>query len=262
MKPIRRLVLLCALAAVAAGPGQAVHAETAPPASGGLTAREILDRADDVLTSYEDQSLTSTLTVIDTDGTEKVREFKVWQKAGMRMAKFVNPPSERGIGLLTLDTKTSYVYLPEYKRVRRVAAHVRNQTWGGTEFTHEDMALVRFGTEYDPSLLNETDTHWRLELTPKPGSDSSYAKLVLSVGKERFPVERIEYYDRHGTELLKVEERSDFRLYDGKHYNASRVVVTNVKNNRKTVLINSDYRFDQGLRDDFFTERTLKLPVR
>jgi outer membrane lipoprotein-sorting protein len=254
-------VLLCALTG-SGSVGPALGAETEAPSSEGLTAQEILDRADAVLTTYEDQTLTSTLTVIEADGTERVRELKVWEKGTMRVAKFVNPPSERGIGLLTLDSKTNYVYLPEYKRVRRVAAHMRNQTWGGTEFTHEDMSRISFGGEYTPSLLDETDTHWRLELTPKPGSDSGYGKLVISVRKERFPVERIEYFDKSGRELLKVEERSGFTLYDGKHYNASNVVVTNLRNNRRTVMINSDYRFDQGLRDDLFTERTLKLPVR
>lgn len=254
------LVLLLVLA-VFPGRGLAEPAGT-QAAPNGLTAEEILKRADDVLTSYEDQSLTSTLTVIDSDGTEKVRELLVWQKGDMRLLKFVQPPSERGIGLLALDSKTNYVYLPAYQRVRRVAAHVRNQTFMGTGFTQTDMSLIRYGTDYLPELLDETDTHWRLALTPKPDSDVGYGKLVITVGKERFEVRRIDYYDKGGNEKLKVEERSDFNLYDGKHYNAATLTVTTIKDNRQTIMTNSNYQFDQGLPDDYFTTRNLKRPLR
>jgi len=260
MRPSLCLALLLSLA-VLPGHGFAEPGGAAAPGN-PLTAEEILAKADDVLTSYKDQSLTSTLIVVDSDGTEKVRELKLWQKGNMRLVKFVQPASERGIGLLALDSKTNYVYLPAYKKVRRVAAHVRNQTFMGTDFTQSDMSLIRFGTDYTPRMLDEDGTRWRLELSPRPGAEVGYGRLVLTVGKDRFEVTRIDYYDKSGKERIKVEERSGFQLYDGKHYNASILTVTSDKDNHKTIMKHRDYVFDQGLPDDYFTTRNLKKPSR
>jgi hypothetical protein len=71
-----------------------------------------------------------------------------------------------------------------------------------------------------------------------------------------------DYYDKSGNEKLKVEERTDFKLYEGKHYNASTLKVTSAKENHKTIMKNSDYEFDQDLPDDYFTTRNLNKPLR
>jgi outer membrane lipoprotein-sorting protein len=260
MKRISCLLLLTALT-VSTGTGLAEPVGSGPP-SAGLTADEILKKADDVLTSYENQTLTSTITVVDSDGTERMRQMKVWQKGDMRLIKFIEPADWKGTALLALDSKTNYIYLPSYKRVRKVAAHARNQSFQGMDFTQADMALIRFGTDYTPKLIEETDTHYVLELTPKPDSEAGYGKLILRVGKDRFGVEQIDYYDKSGKEKLKVEERTDFQLYEGKHYNASTLTVTSAKENHKTIMKNSDYAFDQDLPDDYFTTRNLNKPLR
>jgi outer membrane lipoprotein-sorting protein len=130
------------------------------------------------------------------------------------------------------------------------------------DFSQADMALIRFSTDYTPKLIEETDTHYLLELRPKPDSDAGYGKLILKVGKDRFGVEQIDYYDKSGNEKLKVEERSDFKLYEGKHYNASTLTVTSAKENHRTIMKNSDYQFDQDLPDDYFTTRNLNKPLR
>jgi outer membrane lipoprotein-sorting protein len=260
MKRIGCFLLLIALTTFT-GTGLAEPAGTGAP-TGGLTAEEILKKADDVLTSYKNQTLTSTITVVDSDGTERVRQMKVWQKGDKRLLKFIEPADWKGTALLALDSKTNYIYLPSFKKVRKVAAHARNQSFQGMDFTQADMALIRFGTDYLPKLTGETDTHYVLELTPKPDADAGYGKLILKVGKDRFGVEQIDYYDKSGKEKLKVEERTDFKLYEGKHYNASTLTVTSAKENHKTIMKNSGYEFDQDLPDDYFTTRNLNKPLR
>jgi outer membrane lipoprotein-sorting protein len=143
-----------------------------------------------------------------------------------------------------------------------VAAHARNQSFQGMDFAQADMALVKFGMDYKCSMFENTDTGYILELTPKDGSDAGYGKLILSIGKGRFEVKQIEYYAKDGKEKLKTEVRSDWKLYEGKHYNASTLTVTSAKENHQTIMKNSDYVFDQGLPDKYFTTRSLKKPLR
>ncbi len=265
MKMLHRFLLLLLLSGFAAT-GFAGEPASGEPESGAaakaLTAQEILDKADATLTTYNDQSLRTEITVVDSDGTEKYREMRVWQKGEMRLIKFVLPADWKGTALLALDPKTNYIYLPSYKRIRRVAAHARNQSFQGMDVSQADMALFRFGTDYAPKQMEETDTDYILELTPKPGSDVGYGKLVLTIGKDRFETKQIDYYAKDGKEKLKVEVRSDWKLYEGKHYNASLLNISSAKENHQTILKNSEYKFDQGLPDSYFTTRNLKKPLR
>lgn len=257
MKP--RLIFATALPmllTVLTGAGPA--GQPAPPASREeLTAEALLRKVDDEMNFFEDRSLTSTVIVIDRDGSRKEREMKVWEKGDRRLVRFTKPPSEAGISLLAEDKNTNYVYLPAYKRVRRVAAHVRNQTFLGTDLTQADMSLIRFGDDYVPRLAGETDAYWELELTPRPGRDAGYGRLVVRASKDRYSVEQIDYFDKNG-EKIKTEERKDWAQYAGGHYMASTVQVTSAAGDHQTILKNWDYQVNQGIPDDFFSKRNLK----
>jgi len=257
MKPRWTLVLLLLLLPnlpAGADPDTPPVAAASPDA---LTAEALLQKVDDEMNFFQDRSLTSRVQVIDKDGTEKIREMKVWEKGSKRLVRFTKPPSEAGVALLAADRDTNYVYLPAYKRIRRVAAHVRNQTFMGTDLTQTDMSLIRFGDDYTPEIAGETDAYWELDLTPKPGTDSGYGKLQVRASKDRFSVLRIAYFDKDGN-LVKTEERKDWAPFGDGHYMASTVHVTNAAGDHHTILHNTDYRVDQGIPDDFFTERNLK----
>ncbi len=226
-----------------------------------LTAEQILGNFDKMLSGFDTLSVRSTMTVVERDGTTKVREMLVWQQGDKRLVRFTRPASEIGIALLAMDSTTNYVFLPAYERVRRVAAHVRNQTFMGTDFSQEDMAITSYLKDYAPEILSESDTHWELELTRRPGASISYPKMVLLVSKERFTADRIDYYDRGG-EKFKVEERSDFHFYNDRYWIAHRITMTSVKDNRQTLLENADIAYNRELPDDYFSERNLRRPLR
>jgi outer membrane lipoprotein-sorting protein len=179
------------------------------------------------------------------------------QKGDMRLVRFIKPASERGLSLLSKDSTTNYVYLPAYKRVRRVASHARNQTFLGTDFTQADMTLVRFSDEYVPELIGETDEYYLLELTPKPGSDVNYGKLQTKVEKENFNTIEIAFFEKGGVKL-KVEERMKWKFLDGKYWNATEIRITSMKDSHQTVLRNHKIEFDKGIPDEFFSTRNLK----
>lgn len=227
-------------------------------------AAQILAKTDANLNNFNNLHMTSTMTVKASDGTAKVREIKVWLQGDSRMVKFAKPASDVGIALLSTDSKTNFVYLPEYKKVRRVASHVRNQTFMGTDFSQEDMAILRYADEFTPKIESETATHWILELTRKPGADISYAKLQLTVKKDNYTIDKIVYHDNSGAPQ-KTEERANYSKHQskkGEYWTMSKITMTDIKTGHQTVLENSGLQIDLTLEPDFFSERNLKRPVQ
>ena len=225
------------------------------------SADKILADMDALLNKFEDLSFRSNFKVIDANGKEKVSEMLVWQKGGKRMVKFIKPASDKGMAILSDDQYTNFVYLPAYKKVRRIASHIRNQTFMGSDFTQEDIGTTRYGTDFDAKILSQDDGFWTLDLTPKADSKTHYGKLHLKVHKQQYTLHRIDYFDKTG-EKIKFEQRNDFKQYDGKYWNMSTIVMTGVKEKHETRLLNTEIKYDQGLTDDFFSQRNLKRPVR
>ena len=63
--------------------------------------------------------------------------------------------------ILTRAAQDMYVYLPAFKKVRRLASHVKEQGFMGTAFGHEEMSLVRLArSSRATSLSKVTTTGW------------------------------------------------------------------------------------------------------
>jgi outer membrane lipoprotein-sorting protein len=224
-------------------------------------AEDIIKKADERYNLAKDMIMTMKMTVVDKKGETKVRELNMWQKGTMRLIQFTAPAGDKGIAFLAIDANSTFVYLPAYKKIRRIASHVRNQTFMGTDFSYEDMSATHWGVDYSPKLIDQTDTHWTLEMTPRPGAVVGYSKLRLKITKSYYEIERIEYFNDKG-EYYKLEERTGFELYEGKFRTPSRMTMTSLKDNHKTIADMVYVDFDSGLTDELFTRRSLKRPVR
>ena len=223
-----------------------------------LTALQILTESDAVVNAPADQEITLEMILIDKAGKEKTREAKMWQKGSdRRMIKFLSPADQKGIGFLDLPDDVMYLYMPAFKKVRRIASHVKNESFAGTDFTYDDMAALNYADEYTPTLLESDDAElYVLELVPKEGLHEDYLKLVMSVRRDNFYPVRIEYYSKDG-KLWKVMVRSEIEEIDG-HWTAREAEMRDLKKNHRTKMVIGDVKFDRGLKDDLFTQRYLK----
>jgi outer membrane lipoprotein-sorting protein len=194
----------------------------------------------------------------------RVRQLHAWSRtvAGgddLRMMKFLSPADVKGVGFLVLDEDTMYIYLPEFHRTRRIASSGRKDPFMGTDFSYEDMGTSAFSVHYTPKLLRESAGEWQLDLQRKPGSDKPYPRIVLSVDKGNSMPLRMEMYDASGS-LGKVAEQTARQV--GGYWIMARIKMTNVKKGTSTVMEMKDVKTDQGLSDDVFSERFLKLKGR
>jgi outer membrane lipoprotein-sorting protein len=220
-----------------------------------LSAGQILERVDQTINAAEDQYMEATLVLIDKDGDEKTRVIEMYQKGPQRrLARFTAPADQRGIAVLTLPDGLIYLYLPAYKKVKRIASHVKKNKFAGTDFSYEDMEARKYSEEFDATLLRTESEHFVLQLVPRY-PDSEYSKQLMWVRKDNFVPEITEFYDQSGR-LYKRLTGSRIEKIDG-YWIAREQEMVDLSSDHRTRMILRDIRFDSGLSQDIFTERYL-----
>ena len=221
-----------------------------------FNAGEILTKLDDVVNAPKDQDMKMKLILIDKDGKEKVREMSMLQKGSdKRLAKFLSPADQKGIAFLSLPNDIMYLYLPAFKKTRRIASHVKNTKFAGTDFTYEDMEAKRYSEKWIPELIKKEDSHHILQLIPKKGVKTDYSKLIMWVRTDNFYPAKIEHYDK-GNKLYKVMVREKIEKVSG-YWVSKESEMEDLKAKHKTKMILENVKFDSGLSDEVFTDRYL-----
>lgn len=220
------------------------------------SANEILERMERTINGFEDQVMDVSMTVVDVDGSSKSYEFTIWQKGDKKRLVRFKSGEIKGMATLVEDRQHVYVYLPGLKKVRRVAAHNMNQSFAGSDMSHDDMAAVSWTALYNATLDHEDDGHWYLNCLPKPGVSAPYSRAVLKVAKETYLQMGIEYYDASGTKV-KVWRSSDIKDFHGIK-RGSVLEVIDARTGHKTILKVKDFRVNQNLPDSMFTQRELE----
>ena len=228
----------------------------APPQQGDA----ILARVDSVMNAPRDMTAVERMTLIDANGTSKERSIQMYQKgADKRMVRFITPADVRGVGFLRLAEDRMYLYLPAFRRVRRIASSIKNENFMGTDFSYEDMSQTRYGDDYAVTATETEPETLTLTLEPKDGADVSYSRLVMKVQRSNWVYTDIDYYDSRG-DRVKTLKASGIERMDG-YWVAQRFEMVSWKSGHRTVLELDELNFDTGLPDDFFTQRTLKRPI-
>lgn len=218
-------------------------------------AGSILKKMDAVLFAGEDQTSSIRMILTDKGGNERVREAQVWQKgANKRLFRFTAPAAEAGIAFLSLPDDVMYLYMPAYGRERRIASHVKNQSFAGTDFSYEDLESEKYVKRFTPGLLDETDETYILELTPLPDMRSDYSKIIAHIHKKNHYPVKMESFDRGG-QPFKVAEYTFKKK--GDYWYTAEIKMTNLRRNHSTRMIFEEVAFDTGIDDSVFSVRNL-----
>ncbi len=241
------------------------------------TARDVLDRAKAVNDAREPKDTTQKMkmTLFDSRGGERVRDLEIYSKSyGQRARRaltfFLSPPEVKGVGLLSWSypdkDDDQWLYLPELKRVRQISGSGRKQSFQGSDFSYDDIEIfddIDDWTEQDASSKlirdGEVADGFRcavIELLPK-NMPYDYARFLVWLDREDSTFRKIEFYDKKDGALVKTLTLGGFQAIDGIP-TAQRVEMSNAKRGTKTVLELSETRYNRGLADEVFSERTLE----
>lgn len=247
-----------------------------PVTHGAETARAILDRRkalDDTTRHWTDRQQRMRFVIVGSSGGERRRELSVYERRypddEIKSVVFFHAPAEvKGTALLAFTHKRrqgeQWLYLPALARVRVISGSARREKFVGTDLTYHDLDLIQemgSWTEEDATskLVGDGEVDGvavhNIELAPQR-EDIGYEKIVLGLGREDLVPRRIEFY-QDGAEATKRITQSEVRAV-GPIPVAHKIEVQTPAAKSSTTIEVSEVKFDQGLRDDLFTQRTLE----
>lgn len=115
---------------------------------------------------------------------------------------FVEPQDQRGIEVLMLEQKDGanlqYLYLPSFKKVRRISGSAKNGRFEGSDFTYADMESRKVSDGTYKRLPDETygkQPVYRVDGFPKKKADEKYSLVQMWISKKAWLPLKVVFYD-------------------------------------------------------------------
>jgi hypothetical protein len=243
-------------------------------AQDGLTAEQIVDRAFKA-TKVAGAEAVSTLTIIDSKGRERVREIAMVSKiydngeTEKRLIRFLSPADVKGTGLLTYDYEKKdddmWLFMPALRKTRRIVSSEKAKNFMGSEFSYADMTPPTLD-DFTYTILGESEAEgvvcWEIEIIPvndDVADENGFSKRVVHITRENFVIRKAVYFDLDG-ELHKELNVKEIREIDTKNhkYRFMHMLMTNIQNDRKSIMKVNEIQFNPNVKDDYFTTRYLE----
>ena len=234
-----------------------------PALAQGISADEIMKRVDSRPVP-KDMKNEITLKLIDKNGRERARIVETIQQGTEKQIMwFLSPADVRGTSFLSISqadrNNDMWLYLPAFKKVRRIVSSAKKESFMGSDFTYKDLE-ERNLNDYTYKLLKEENLNgsncYVVESIPKSIADTEYSKIISWVWKERYLPIKEEYYDKNG-KLLKIKTMSDIKEIKGYRI-PGLMTMENVQKQHKTEITFSKMEVDTGVRDDMFNVNQLQ----
>lgn len=230
---------------------------TAPAAAAEPAAARVLESVDDSLNRWEDQFFKYEMIDVKPGEDERRLKLNVYMKGDKRVTEFTHPADVDGTRILILSNTRMYVYLPAYKKVRRIASHVTSQGFLGTTYASDDLAVTTYGDKYVPKMLGQDDKTYRLELVKKDDIEVAYPKIVMRIEKaRRLPVE-MKYFNEDGVHI-KTESRGKYVCKDEVCVPTAMKMVDETSQGHTTHIVSRGWKVDSGIPDRVFTRRYIQ----
>lgn len=239
-----------------------------------LTAVEIIEKGNEVSKVAGMQSV-ATLTIIDQKGRKRIRNYAQVSKMESDgdtekvLMKFLSPADVKGIGILTYDYHEEdddiWIYMPSLRKTRRIISSQKSKSFMGSEFSYADTSRPVTSDFNYKKLGQETigkENCWIIEVIPKDderADENGYSKKISWISKKDFLIRKEEFYDFQG-ELFKRLDVKDVKEIDVVNHKSKlmHIIMTNVKNNRKSIFKYGKVTFTPDNKDEYFTSRYLE----
>jgi outer membrane lipoprotein-sorting protein len=203
--------------------------------------------------------------VRDTDGQTKLIPGATDNR---RLVTFLSPADVRGTKTLLIEHSNAdddiWIYLPAMKKVRRLVASNKKDSFVGTDFSYGDVIGHKV-EDWSHKVLREEKIDGKdcyvVESTPKRADvteNTGYSKRISWIDKESFVAIRGEIYDGNGA-LLKRTSSEDVERVDAKNdkYQPMELTAENVQTGHKTIIKFKNFKANVGVGDEIFTARSL-----
>jgi outer membrane lipoprotein-sorting protein len=222
------------------------------------SAEEYLARLDKSLNNWK--TLDSQFEVTTESGSSKtlLKLRNRMQNKGAYNKQFVDisaPADMAGTKVLTKSPEKMYIYLPSFKKVRRIASHMNEQGFLGTALASKDMNLTHYGESFTATLVSDSAKELELKLVAK-NDKAPYPRLDMKVDKERMVPTQVKFYGE-GDAHIKTESRSDYVCESGYCMPKTLKMVDHGKSVASTIKLVT-YKVNPELDKGLFSKRNLK----
>jgi hypothetical protein len=239
-----------------------------------LTARDIMEK-NFYVTKVKHLRNESTMTLINDKGQQRVRQSRsvsLLQPNGIDsklMIRFLRPGDIEGTGYLQVQHHDGeddmWIYLPALKKVRRLVASNKKDSFVGSDFSYGDILLPVVDTYTHTLVKTESldgEDCYVIESVPATEhikKDYGYAKKVTWIRKANFMEKKVEYYDLTGR-LLKTQTVPEVVEVDSSAHKwwATRREMINQQTGHRTVITFDKLDASAPVSDEFFTTRYLE----
>jgi len=224
----------------------------------------IINKVNELMNHATSKS-TMTMTITTSSGEQRTFEYLAYSKdkGEKNLMIYLAPNRVKGQKILMLnDADDIWAYFARTQRVRKLATHTKKQKMEGSDFSYEDMGASNsfindFTAKKLPDEKKEGYDCYKLELTKKPSSSTSYAIMVMWVIKQNYVPVVIDYYEEDNpNRVAKTLVQSDIREIDGIP-TGLKYVMTNKNDNTQTIMEIKEIEYNKPLDDTMFTERGL-----
>ena len=235
-------------------------ASVAAPSAQGQTAREIVDRVDQLLRGRSSTGLMRMDIV--TEHWSRTLEMRVWSLGTeYSLIRLIAPVRDAGMTTLKAGDDI-WNYLPRVDRAIKVPPSLMGSSWMGSHFTNDDLVKEsRIIDDYDieigfEGLRNGVEV-WEFVLTPKPEAAVVWGRIVEEVRKNDLMPLWANYYDEDGNVSRRITF-SNFTMMGDRLVPAHMIVQPVDKPEESTSITYEDLQFDIDITADFFSLRQLR----
>ncbi len=241
-----------------------------------LTAKEIMAKNEEARRVRSMQASAKLITR-NASGEEKTKEFLWWRELMpdnvhfSTLTRFQSPAEVRGEAILFREGEAGetdvQIYLPNFKKVRRVESQQQSGSFMGSEFSYSDLSTPK--TDEYTFKINRTESCpgmekpkcWVVESTPANEivKDSTGTSRSLKwVRQDNFMDIKGDYYNEKG-EIWKRMSATEIKEVDPreKKFLAHKIKMENLKSGKSTTLLFHHVQVNEDIPDSTFSVQNL-----
>ncbi len=247
----------------------------------GLTAKQIMEKNEEIrrLDDVKAEAVISTETVNKQKVRKQVKKFTFWKKIRddkvhyNSLTRFHFPASIRNEGILfwehNVDKTDIFLYLPMYKKIRRVEGSQQKGSFMGSAFSYSDITtphvedyIYKMRNQEVTCGHNEKEKCWVIEQIPindNVKERTGYSLMVNWVSKTHNMVVKGEFFDLEGKLQKNLDSRQIKEVDTQKHKWMSHwIKMEDVSKNKTTELEFSSVLANKGIDESIFTKENLQ----
>ncbi|MBA6329033.1 outer membrane lipoprotein-sorting protein [Colwellia sp. MB02u-6] len=232
--------------------------------------RDIIDQAN--LASYyagDDGRAEARMIIVDENGNRQMRQFTILRKdekdlGDQDMLVFFSQPSNVKDTVFRVEKQLEsddnrWLFLPALDLVKRISAGDKRTSFVGSHFYYEDVS-GRNPKEDNFTLVSEDKDSYLINAVAKDRQSVEFSRYTVKIDKANFlPIETI-YFDQSNQAVRKMTVLQVKNIDGIATVMKSRII--NLSNNSYTEMQFRHVKYNLGLPDNIFSERSMRTPPK